>query len=357
MTGGAEPVSVVRVAVVGGGWVAQHVWLPLLDRLPSFSVSAVVETDPAAAARVAELAPGAELLPDAAALDPAQTDLAVVAVPNHLHAPVAAGLLRRGLAVHVEKPVCLSTAELDVLAEAGTAGGGRLLAGSAARHRSDVTALAGVLPSLGTPRLVELSWIRARGIPRAGWFTQAATAGGGVLFDLGWHLLDVGLMLLGWPVIRQATGTTSAHFLRRSGWGADWRGDVPAGRAGDVEDTATGFLVTEDGTAILLRAGWASHQPHDRTTVRVHADGGVAELRGTFGFSPDRDPGPGLTVCREGVVEQVPLPAAPVGLEYERQVEALPAQLAGPLPARPPIEEARQVLDVLERLYRSARGG
>src|SRR5262249_11151109 len=142
-------------------------------------------------------AAGVAAYPSADTLSAGRVDLAVVAVPNYLHTELAGALLASGISVFIEKPVCLTLAEADVLAAAERRGG-MLLAGSAIRHRADVGALRQVIGELGDIRHVSLAWTRARGVPRAGgWFISRDKAGGGALFDLGWHLLDTLAFLLG----------------------------------------------------------------------------------------------------------------------------------------------------------------
>ncbi|GAA4812344.1 Gfo/Idh/MocA family oxidoreductase [Streptomyces ziwulingensis] len=343
----------MRVAVVGLGWAGRTIWLPRLARHPAYRVTAVVEPGPVAEDAVPE---GADLLTDAGSLRPEAVDLAVVAVPNHLHAPVAEQLLARGIPVFLEKPVCLDVDEADRLAAAERTGGAVLLAGSAAAHRQDVRALAETAAALGPLRHVGLSWVRAGGVPDGGgWFTDRRRAGGGALVDLGWHLLDAATAVIGGdPVFRDVLGTVSADFVNDRGRTAGWRGgDRPAG-TGDVEDTARGFLVTETGVSVALRAGWASHEPVDTTRITVEGAAGTATLTCTFGFSPNRLP-VCLTRTRDGVTTEVPLPGEPIGAEYERQLDLLPAQLADPAARGVAAARSRRTVSVVERLYASAR--
>jgi oxidoreductase len=350
--------DLLRVAVIGLGWAANNIWLPRLASHPAYELTAVVDPDPAARAS-ALTATGVPALADPGELRLDQTDLAVVAVPNHLHASVACPLLASGIPVFVEKPVCLTAADVALLAAAERQGA-VLLAGSAARYRSDIMALAELARSLGPIRHVELAWVRARGIPqKAGWFTDRALAGGGAFVDLGWHLLDVAFALLGSLRVRDVLGTVSADFLDDARWRASWRGDLadrdlgPSG--GDVEDTARVFLVMADNVSVGLRASWASHQGYDATTVTVEGAAGTASLRCTFGFSPNRVAEPALLLLSQGTARPVPFAPDQVGAEYGRQLDALPALLADPGTRGQAIAEAQSAVSVIERLYRTAR--
>jgi oxidoreductase len=342
----------LRVAVVGLGWAARRIWLPRLAAYPGTTVTAVVDPDPAARSAVS----GPRLLDSAAGLSPDLADLAIVAVPNHAHAAVASALLRRGLPVFLEKPVCLSTAEADRLAGAERSGA-VLLAGSAARYRGDVRSLAALVPSLGRIRHVRLAWVRARGVPGTTWFTRRDTAGGGALVDLGWHLLDTGLDLLGRTArFDRVVATVGNDFVGREAARAGWRADTgPAGPPGDVEDTARVFLTDGDGTSVSVHASWASHAEHDSTLIELHGSAGTAILRCTFGFSPHRGDA-SLTVTRSGATDVMPLDPEPVGIEYDRQVAALPALVAAPAQRGVAVAAARATVDVIERAYASADG-
>ncbi|MCX5011251.1 MULTISPECIES: Gfo/Idh/MocA family protein [unclassified Streptomyces] len=346
----------VRVAIVGLGWAGRELWLPLLREHADFEVVAVTDTEPAARAAF-DRALGIPVYPTVDALTARSVDLAVVAVPNFLHAEVAAALLGKGISVFLEKPVCLTSDEADTLAAAERSGGAMLLAGSAAPYRSDVGALAALVPDLGHIRHVDLSWVRARGIPKAGgWFTQRSKAGGGVLFDLGWHLLDTLASLLGPARFTQVVGVTANDFVNMGSWSAAWRHDQPAADAdGDVEDTARGFFVREDGVSVSLHASWASHEALDVSTIQVVGSGGTAELSCTFGFSPNRRPQSTLLLTREGTTTSIPVPDEPIGNEYRRQLDGLAGILTDPGNRGRSIGEARTTVRVIEDFYASAR--
>ncbi|ROO60540.1 oxidoreductase [Micromonospora sp. Llam0] len=345
----------IRVAVAGLGWAGRELWLRLLGEHDAFEVVAAAEPDPRAR-EAATLETGVRTVPDVDALDPYDIDLAVVAVPNHLHAETAARLLRRGISVFLEKPVCLTLEEAAELAGAERAAGATLLAGSAARHRADVTALRRVVPTLGRIQHAELAWTRSRGIPRpGGWFTRLSMAGGGALVDLGWHLLDTLNSLIGPAESRQVVGVTSDDFVRAGGWNAAWRRDGdPADGCGDVEDTARGFLVRQDGVSVSLRTSWASHDERDVSMLRIEGSEGVACLRCTFGFSPNRLPESELTVTRVGATTLLPVPADPVGAEYRTQLDGLATSLADPGNRGTAIADARLTVGLIDRFYQSA---
>nr|QRV62338.1 oxidoreductase [Verrucosispora sp.] len=347
--------------MIGLGWAGSAIWLPRLRRHPAFDLVAAVDPAPRPEAAAAAASAGVPVLATVEELNRERVDFAVVAVPNHLHSEVATRLLRRDVSVFVEKPVCLSAAEADRLTEAESNGQGVLVAGSAARCRADVRRLYELAGTVGPIRHIDLAWVRARGVPDGGgWFTQRRLAGGGALMDLGWHLLDIVGPILGEVEFEQAVATTSDDFVHASDAAAAWRHheDAPPSADAapiDVEDTVRSFLVTPAGTAVSLRASWASHEPCDVTSIRVEGSAGTVHLRCTFGFSPNRLPSPVLTLLRDGEVVVAEVPPEPVGAEYDRQLDELPALLAEPATRGRSVTEAHRTIALISRLYESAR--
>lgn len=346
----------MRIVVVGLGWVAQQVWLPRLRSHPKFEVVAAVEPQAAVAQRARALLGrlpvyrGHEDVP----LD--NVDGAFVLTPNHTHGRIGEWFLRRGRAVFLEKPTGTDRGQMGMLAAAARHGGGQLALSAAARHRADVAAMRELVRDgvLGTPRLAELSWVRSRGIPSSGWFTSRATAGGGVLVDLGWHLIDVAQHLWGAAPVRSVAAVASADFLHRDGWATQWRGDdVAGGSAADVEDQLSALVSTET-YAMQLRCAWASHEETDRTTIALHGTAASVVLSTTFGFSPRRVAEPSLVLKRGGVSEDVPLAPAGIGAEYDRQLDALVGLLDSPDATECALTEAGDVLTVVDACYRAA---
>ncbi|RZS32165.1 oxidoreductase [Herbihabitans rhizosphaerae] len=356
--GAAPP---IKIAVVGLGWAGRSIWLPRLLDHPEFEVVALVDPEPVSRASVGAAGGGAALLSDVSEIDPAAVDLAVVAVPNHLHSKIACRLLRGGISVFLEKPVCLNLDEASDLAAAESATDAVLLAGSAARHRADVRALGEVIGTLGRIRHVDLAWVRARGVPDlGGWFTSQKLSGGGALVDLGWHLLDTITPLLGPVSFHQIVGTVSDDFISDGSRQAAWRydeqgaGQPRGGRPGNVEDTARGFLIADDGLSVSLRASWASHEARDVTLVRFEGSAGTATLRCTFGFSPNRVSGSTLVREFDGEPTVIELPDEPVGEEYRHQLDDVPALLADSASKGRAIREARQTIHAIQQIYDSA---
>nr|AXL05908.1 gfo/Idh/MocA family oxidoreductase [uncultured bacterium] len=91
------------------------------------------------------------------------------------------------------------------------------------------------------------------------------------------------------------------------------------------------------------------------SSIQVEGSAGTAELKCTFGFSPNREPESVLTVTREGASTRLPLPVEPIGVEYTRQLDGLAAMLADPDNRGRAVAEARPIVRMIENFYASAR--
>jgi predicted dehydrogenase len=193
------------VAVVGCGAVAASHYLPALAGSERAEAALLVDSDERRARALA-----ARWGVPAVAADyrevPGRAEAAVVALPNHLHAPVTSELLAAGVHVLVEKPMALSTAECDAMIAAAAAGGARLTVGLQFRF-FDSTRLVGDLLASGLLGRLERFDLRLGVVSRwpfaTGFILRRETAGGGALLDYGVHVLDLLLHWLGeWEEVR-----------------------------------------------------------------------------------------------------------------------------------------------------------
>jgi predicted dehydrogenase len=216
-------------------------------------------------------------------LDVDGLDAISVAVPTFLHAPIAIAALRRGIHVLSEKPVALNGAQAEEMVAAARDAGRVLDVAFNHRRRGDVKKLRGLIEEgrLGRPYYTKAWWLRRTGIPTPGsWFTRSELAGGGPLVDIGVHVLDFALYLLGNPAVRSVSASTY-DLLGRNGFGGQ-PGSSKSGGGGeatfDVEDLATVFMRLEDGGTLLLEASWAMHRADgDQFGATLYGTGGGAE--------------------------------------------------------------------------------
>ncbi len=210
-------------------------------------------------------------------------DAVSVCVPNYLHAPIVIEALTRGIHVLCEKPLARTGKEAEAMVEAAMQANCVLEVVFNHRMRGDIQLLKRYVDEgkLGTIYYAKAYWMRRRGIPGAGtWFVSKEKAGGGPLIDLGVHMLDMALNLLGEPEVLTVSASTY-DALGKSGGGIDVHaGKSGTGNAFEVEDLATAFLRLANGATLLLEASWATHSSaSDDFGIVLYGTEGGAEIR------------------------------------------------------------------------------
>ena len=301
----------LRVALVGYGDAGRGIHAPLLRAAGHRVVAAVTR---ARADAVLEDWPGAVVHPsieDLVAGPP--VDLAVVASPTGAHEANVLALLGAGLPVVVDKPIALDAAGAQRLVAAG----GRLTVFQNRRWDAEQLTLRALLAAgeLGRVHRFERRWERWRPVPKNRWRENAVGEGGGLLLDLGSHLVDSAVQLFG-PVASVAAEIRALT--------------TPA------EDDVFLALTHVSGTVSHLQAGSLVAAPGPRT--RVLGDR-AAYLVTEFEedptpFAPLAPPAGHLGLLVRGA-GTMPVPRAPGGhVDFYRQVGEWLAGRA-PVPVEP----------------------
>lgn len=185
--------SELRVGLAGYGTAGAFFHAPLIAATPGLRLAAVSTRSPERAAEIGARY-GAEVVPEAEALL-GRCDLVVVATPNDSHVPLAAAALAAGTPVVVDKPLAMTAADAEGLVQLADDSGVMLTVFQNRRWDGDFRTVRRLLPSLGTVTRFESRFERWRPAPKGGWRESSPT--GGLLFDLGPHLADQAIQLLG----------------------------------------------------------------------------------------------------------------------------------------------------------------
>lgn len=185
----------LRFAMVGCGAIARICHLPALRRSPAAELVAVVDSDLGWAREVARRFGGIEAYGAGAELG-GRVDAAIVATPNGTHADVASGLLQLGIHVLCEKPLSTTVADARRLL-AAVPKGARLMPAHVRRFQANLQLARQLLSDgvVGEPRRLAVSQSSLAGAwsSRTAYRRDPALAGGGVLIELGVHLIDLAL--------------------------------------------------------------------------------------------------------------------------------------------------------------------
>ncbi|MGH3242806.1 MAG: Gfo/Idh/MocA family oxidoreductase [Spirillospora sp.] len=194
----------LRVALIGYGTGGSVFHAPLIASVPGLRLAAVVTGDPGRRAAVRERYPDAEIVDDADRLwgTSGEYDLVVVTAPNRQHVPLARTALTSGLPVVVDKPVAASAADARSLAALSAVRGLPVFPFHNRRWDGDFQSARRLIGSdaLGGVLRFESRFERWRPEAGTGWkeSTDPRDAGG-ILFDLGSHLIDQAVTLFGRP--------------------------------------------------------------------------------------------------------------------------------------------------------------
>ncbi|HVL23080.1 MAG TPA: Gfo/Idh/MocA family oxidoreductase [Thermomicrobiales bacterium] len=212
-------------------------------------------------------------------------DAVSVAVPNNLHLPVALAAFEAGKHVLIEKPLARNAEEGEQMVAAAKAHGKVLAIAFQRRTRHDVALVREQIESgeFGRIYYAKAFWMRRSGIPGWGsWFTSKEAAGGGPLIDLGVHVLDMALYVLGNPKVLAVSANTYAEIgpQGKGNWPGRAQRFVPDGHTGyEVEDLATAFIRLEGGATLLLETSWAAFtEMQDDFGIQVYGSNGGARI-------------------------------------------------------------------------------
>lgn len=255
----------LRIGIVGAGFIGR-VHMQTFAETEGVEVVGCTDASPDLAATAAKEHEVPRVFPDADELiGSKEVDAVVIAVPNRLHAPLTVKALEAGKHVLCEKPMALNGAAARQIVEAQRATGKtamvahqmRWLAAPMEAHRLADTG------ELGEIYNAKCGLLRRKNIPGWGsWFTRMAESGGGPLIDLGVHVLDLAVWLMGNPRPVSVFGATYAKFgPERRGlgsWGTpEWDGIF------DVEDLATAMIRMDNGATLTLDVSWAANTKSD----------------------------------------------------------------------------------------------
>ncbi len=204
-------------------------------------------------------------------LDEQQPEVVSVCVPNAFHKEYTLMALKAGANVLCEKPVAMTYADALEMYGLAKEKGKLLMACQSMRFTPDRLAAKKYIDENGIEDIYygEISRIRRRGIPFWGSFHMSKISGGGAFIDIGVHMLDALVWLMGNPKIKSVRAETMQNHKYEigslEGSGA-LTGKVDIARKFDpeemdVEDFSCGTLTFENGAVVSVKVAWAANMP------------------------------------------------------------------------------------------------
>ena len=190
------------MAIIGYGLAGRVFHAPLIAATRGLEVASVVTASPERQAQVALDHPQAQTLSSPDRLwERDDHDLVVIATPNETHVPLASAAVEHGLPVVVDKPLAVAAAQAEQLVARAQRAGVLLTVFQNRRWDSDHLTLRRLLDGghLGSVFRYESRFERWRPSPKPGSWRESLPPdrGGGLLLDLGPHLVDQALTLFG----------------------------------------------------------------------------------------------------------------------------------------------------------------
>lgn len=353
----------LRVGLVGYGLAGSVFHAPLVAATDGLVLDTVVTSDPGRQAQVradfpdVRIAASADELWERAgsgdALD--ALDLVVIASPNRTHVPLARTALTAGIPVVVDKPLAATAAEARELAALAERTGTFLSVFQNRRWDNDFLTVRRLLASgeLGEIQRFESRFERWRPQLKGGWRESGAPEEvGGLLYDLGSHVVDQAVVLFG-PAVR----VYAEADVRRPGAETDDDTFIAVTHANGVRShlyvSATTAQLGPRFRVLGSRAGYVKYglDPQEGALREGLRPGGGApwgeepeHLWGRLGSGESPLTGAGT-----------PVPTVPG--DYPAYYAAVAAALREGGPAPVTAYEAAHCLDVLEAARTSSRDG
>ncbi|MCX4762417.1 Gfo/Idh/MocA family oxidoreductase [Streptomyces sp. NBC_01275] len=355
MTGRTTGDTPLRVGLIGYGLAGSVFHAPLIAAAEGLALDTVVTSNPERQQQARAEFPDVRLAaaPDDLLARADELDLVVIASPNKTHVPLAAAALEAGLPVVVDKPVAGAAAEARKLAALAEERGLLLSVFQNRRWDNDFLTLRKLLDEgeLGDVWRFESRFERWRPQPKGGWRESGDPEEiGGLLYDLGSHVVDQALVLFG-----PAASVYAEADVRRPGAETDDDTFIALTHASGVRShlyvSATTAQLGPRFRVLGSRAGYVKYglDPQEAALREGLRPGTTADW-GTEGEELWGRVGAGDSPLTGGGRPEQTLPG-----DYPAYYAAVAKALidGGPNPVT--AQEAAAALDVLEAARRSAR--
>lgn len=338
----------IKLAFIGSGGIARGAHLPAIQHIKDHvEVVAVADVNEQTAKEVAEQFEVPKYYTDhKSMLSEVDLDAVDICTPNLYHKQPAIDALNAGLHVLVEKPIAMNVAEAEEMCAAARKNNKKLMVAQCQRFRADVQLLKKMIDAgeLGDIYYARVWALRRRGVPAWGVFIEKDKQGGGPMIDIGVHMLDMALYLMGHPKPVKVSGQCYTKFGRREGVYNPWGVWDP--KKYTVEDYASGFVRFDNGATLSIEASFAANIKKDEMNVT---------LLGTEGGS-DIDPFKVYKERHNRIIEETPTMLPGVNTYQEEILEFANAIRED----RDPLvtgEQALMTQKILDGVYQSSDEG
>lgn len=280
-------------------------------------------------------------------------DIIDICVPNNYHAPLAIAALDAGKHVICEKPLAPKPSLVRDMIAARDRSGKLLMTAQHFRFRQPSRALKAEIDSgtLGRVYHARCWMLRRAGLVPTPNFTLKQHSGGGACIDIGVHILDLTLWLMGNPRPLTVTGTARCELATREGAFTNWGRGEPISCPFDVEDFAAAFVRFENGASLVLEVSWVLHHDTPTEDMQMWLYGTEAGMH--WPSCQILTTNHATRQFNNTHLQMIEDQHEPHALECMVFAEAVANGKPSPVPA----EQSLQVMAILDGLYRSQETG
>lgn len=283
----------IKIGIVGFGWISENIHMPTFSKISNVEITAIFDKDFNRIKSYVEehKLENVEVFDQYSDFLKSGVDAVIIATPNNTHSVLAIEALKSNIHVLCEKPLTLSQEEFLEVSEIEKQSKAMFVPAYVNRFRSDISDFNDTIKNsnIGKIKKVEIAWIRNKGIPRPGtWFTDKKCSGGGVLKDLGPHMIDLGLMYIADKSIKSCQLKSWYDTNQCLAYSSKWfDADREKSELIDVERAVHGLVEFKD-VQMDIKLSWASDFDGDFTQIKVIGEQGNCELKTLFGLSEHR---------------------------------------------------------------------
>jgi len=336
------------VGIIGCGGIARACHAPGWNECPGASILALADLDRLQAEDLAEEYGAPRVFADyKKLLRVDEIDAVSVCTPNATHSEIAIAALRAGKHVLVEKPMATSSTQAASMVRAARKADRLLMVGQHFRFVNSTHAMKPFIDAgeLGDIYFARVQALRRRYLPPQKTYTQKKNSGGGCLYDIGVHMLDLALYLTSFPEpvsVSRVAHTAMAKSKDVVGLWGEWDR-----RSFNVEDFAAGTIRFANGLIMSLEVSWLLNMG-ERQRMRTDLYGS----RGGIVW-----PSLQFFTERGGQLLNTEIEEPPETNPHHEEIRAFAEAIRQGGPSPIPPEESAQVVAILEAFYRSSKTG
>ncbi len=349
----------INIAVIGLGWPGQR-HLEGYFKVPFVNVAAVCDASPALLAETqARFGIAAGYADYREVLARPEIDAVSVCLPNFLHAPASIAAIEAGKHVLCEKPLAHTLADAERLAATVHAHDRLFMLALNNRFRVEIQALKRIIDAgtLGEMYYAKAGWVRRRwaGTVR-GWFMEKEKAGGGPMIDLGVHMLDLTLWLMGSPRATRVSGAVYDKLAKEM---------EPLLGPLSIEDLGAALVHLDNGASIFLETSWGGYIERERVFCEILGTTGGAKYERFGGAAWGTQPVPPFQLFTSVADEQINAVPTTITLtpeqmllaSFENEMRHFAECVRNGAQPIATVEQGLEIARILDAVYRSAAEG